>query len=230
MEIDKSIAALDESTRLDKRGQVDSAMAIREKEADKMQKLLLTATEISAKAEQDAKGVEAQTARDKEQFAQRQREAEMQLQGTKYTADMRLRTEELNSRTQAADRALNRNNAQDAKMYSQFQTAADQERRVLADISRGESGKAHQDDLATIKQYGLMPPAQLDKNPQVKQQLDQAKTNIANRETEWNSQVENARRNTDLAYNRAMGGQEDKGGKGGKGGKGTPPPIASFQR
>jgi len=154
----------------------------------------------------------------------------MHLQGTKYTADMHLRTAELQSRTQAADRAANRANAQDLKMFSQFQTSADQERRVLGDISREESGKAHQGDINTIKQYGMLPQETLDKNPQIKHQLDQAKTNIANREKDWNSQIENAKRNTDLAYSRAMGGQEDKGGKGGKGGKGTPPPIASFNR
>jgi hypothetical protein len=56
MEIDKSIAALDESIRLDKRGKVDAAMAIREKEADKMQTLLLKATEIAAQEEKDIRG------------------------------------------------------------------------------------------------------------------------------------------------------------------------------
>ena len=230
MEIDKSIAALDESTRLEKRGQIDAAVAVREKEADKMQNLLLKATEISAQAERDAKAVEAQKERDKEMNAQRQREAEMHLQGTKYTADMHLRTAELNSRTQAADRAANRANQQELKLFSQFQTSADQERRVLSDISREESGKAHQGDIAIVKQYGMLPPESLDKNPQIKQQLEQAKVNIANREKEWNSQIENAKRNTDLAYNRAMGSQEDKGGKGGKGSDKKRPDLSTFQR
>jgi hypothetical protein len=98
---------------------------------------------------------------------------------------------------------------------------------VLADISRAESSEAHQKDIAVIKQYSLMPPEQLDKNPQIKQQLIEAQTNKANRQKDWDAQIENAKSNTDLAYNRAMGGQEDKGGKGGKG---TPPPLSSFQR
>ena len=229
MEIDKSIAALDESTRLDKRGKVDAAMAIREKEADKMQALLLKATEIAAQAEKDAKAVEAQTARDTAQFAQRTKESEIQLSGTKYTADMNLRGDEIRAKSAAADRALNRNNADDAKKYSQFQTSADQERRVLSDISREESGKAHQGDIAIIRQYSMLPPEQLDKNPQIKDQLNQAKINIANREKEWNSQIENAKRNTDLAYSRAMGGQGDKGGKDNKGGN-KRPDLSTFQK
>ena len=229
MEIDKSIAALDESTRLDKRGKVDAAMAIREKEADKMQTLLLKATEIAAQAEKDAKAVEAQKARDKEQFAQRTRESEIQLSGTKYTADMHLRGDEIRAKSAAADRALNRNNADEAKKYSQFQTAADQERRVLSDISREESGKAHQGDIAIVKQYSMLPPEQLDKNPQIKEQLNQAKINIANREKEWNSQIENAKRNTDLAYSRAMGNQSDKGDKDNKGGN-KRPDLSTFQK
>jgi hypothetical protein len=229
MEIDKSIAALDESTRLDKRGKVDAAMAIREKEADKMQTLLLKATEIAAQAEKDAKAVEAQTARDKAQFEQRTKESEIQLSGTKYVADMNLRGDEIRAKSAAADRALNRNNADEAKKYSQFQTSADQERRVLSDISREESGKAHQGDIAIIKQYSMLPPEQLDKNPQIKDQLDQARANIEKREKEWNSQIENAKRNTDLAYSRAMGGQGDKGGKDNKGGN-KRPDLSTFQK
>jgi len=213
MEIDKSIAGLDEATRLEKKGDYEAATAVKTKWADRMQALNL---EIIKVQEEEAKGKrvdERQAKRDEIQNAQRTLEATMHLEGTKYTADMRLRAEELQARTQQANRAADRANQQDAKKFTQFQTSADQERRVLADISRAESSEAHQKDIAVIKQYSLMPPEQLDKNPQIKQQLIEAQTNKANRQKDWDSQIENAKRNTDLAYNRAMGeGKSDKGG------------------
>jgi hypothetical protein len=213
MEIDKSIAGLDEATRLEKKGVYEAATAVKTKWADRMQALNL---EIIKVQEEEAKGKrvdERQAKRDEIQNAQRTLEATMHLEGTKYTADMRLRAEELQARTQQANRAADRANQQDAKKFTQFQTSADQERRVLADISRAESSEAHQKDIAVIKQYSLMPPEQLDKNPQIKQQLIEAQTNKANRQKDWDSQIENAKRNTDLAYNRAMGeGKSDKGG------------------
>ena len=70
-----------------------------------------------------------------------------------------------------------------------------------------------------------MPKEQLDKNPQIKELLTQAQTNIANRQKGWDTQIENAKKNTDLAYNRAMGGQEDK-----KGGDKKRPDLSTFQK
>jgi hypothetical protein len=227
MEIDKSLAGLDESMRLEKRGLVDKAADRKATAVKRMEDIYTDVVKFKTKEEEDRRAAETQAKRDEGQNAQRSKEAAMQLEGTKYTADMRLRTEELQARIQAANRAADRANQQDSKKFTQFQTSADQERRVLADISREESGKAHQGDIAVIKQYSMLPPEQLDKNPQIKQQLVQAQTNIAEREKNWNSQIENAKSNTDLAYNRAMGGQGE--GKGGKGGD-KRAPIASFQK
>jgi hypothetical protein len=226
-EIDKSLAGLDESIRLEKRGLVDKAADRKTAAVKKMEDIYTKVVEFKTKEVEAERAAETQAKRDETQNAQRTKEASMQLEGTKYTADMRLRTEELQARTQAANRAADRANQQDSKKFTQFQTSADQERRVLADISREESGKAHQGDIAVIKQYSMLPPEQLDKNPQIKQQLVQAQTNIAEREKNWNTQIENAKSNTDLAYNRAMGGQGE--GKGGKGGD-KRAPIASFQK
>lgn len=225
MEIDKSLAGLDESIRLEKRGLVDKAADRKAAAVKKMEDTYAEIVKFKTKEAEDARAADAQTKRDEGQFAQRTLEAQMQLEGTKYTADMRLRTEELQARTQQANRAADRANAQDSKKFSQFQTSADQERRVLADVSRAESSKAHQDDLTVIKQYSLMPKEQLDKNPQIKELLTQAKTNIADRQKGWDAQIEEAKKNTDLAYNRAMGGQEDK-----KGGDKKRPDLSTFQK
>lgn len=228
MEIDKSLAGLDESIRLEKKGLVDKAAERKAAAVKKMEDIYTDVVKFKTKEEEDRRAAEAQAKRDETQNAQRTKEASMQLEGTKYTADMRLRTEELQARTQAANRAADRANQQDSKKFTQFQTSADQERRVLADISREESGKAHQGDIAVIKQYSMLPPEQLDKNPQVKEQLQQARANIAEREKNWNSQIEDAKRNTDLAYNRAMGGQGE--GKSGKGGDKKRPDLSTFQK
>jgi hypothetical protein len=217
MEIDKSIAGLDEATRLEKKGLIDEAAAIKIKEAEKAQALNIEIAKIQAKEEADTRS-----------FAQRTKEANIDLSGRKYTADMNFRGDELRVKSAAADRAAAKANAQDAKKFSQFQTSADQERRVLSDISREESGKAHQGDLATIKQYGMLPKDQLDKNPQIKEQLQVAKDRIVARERDWDSRVEGAKSNTDLAFSRAMG---DQGANvTGAGGKSKPPPLSSFQR
>jgi len=218
MELDKTIAGLDEAARLEKKGFVDEAYAEKMKLGEKMQALNIKIAEIQAKEEADTRS-----------FAQRTKEAYIDLSGKKYTADMHLRGDELKVRSAAADRAMAGANAQDAKKFSQFQTAAEQERRVLADISRSESSEAHQKDLATIKQYGMLPKEQLDKNPQIKEQLDAAKSNVVKRQGDWNTQIETYKSNTDLAFSRAMGNQ-GAGSAGGKGGKGTPPPLSSFQR
>ena len=217
MEIDKTIAGLDEATRLEKKGLVDEAYAEKMKLAEKTQALNLEIAKIQAQQE-----------RDTATFAQRTKEAELHLSGTKYTADMHLRGDELRVKSAAADRALTRAGTEEAKKISQFQTSVTQENRVLSDISREESGKAHQGDLATIKQYGMLPKDQLDKNPQIKEQLQTAKDRIAAREKSWDSQIANAKSNTDLMFARAMPNQNEN--KTGAGGKGTPPPLSSFQR
>jgi hypothetical protein len=217
MEIDKTIAGLDEATRLEKKGLIDEAYTEKMKLGEKAQALNIKIAEIQAKEEADTRS-----------FAQRTKEANIDLSGRKYTADMNFRGDELRVKSAAADRAAAKANAQDAKKFSQFQTSADQERRVLSDISREESGKAHQGDLATIKQYGMLPKDQLDKNPQIKEQLQVAKDRIVARERDWDSRVEGAKSNTDLAFSRAMG---DQGANvAGAGGKGKPPPLSSFQR
>ena len=217
MDIDKSIAGLDEATRLEKKGLIDEAAAIKIKEAEKAQALHIKIAEIQAKEEADTRS-----------FAQRTKEANIDLSGRKYTADMHLRGEELRVRSAAADRALQRASAEDTKKISQFQTSAEQERRVLSDVSREESGKAHQSDLAIEKQYGLLPKDQLDKTPQFKEQLEKARERIAAREKIWDTRIADAKSNTELMFSKAIPNQNEN--KTGAGGKGTPPPLSSFQR
>jgi hypothetical protein len=216
MEIDKSIAGLDEATRLEKKGLIDEAAAIKIKEAEKAQALHIKIAEIQAKEEADTRS-----------FAQRTKEANIDLSGRKYTADMHLRGEELRVRSAAADRALQRASAEDTKKISQFQTSVTQENRVLSDVAREEGGKAHQNDIAIEKQYGLLSKDQLDKTPQFKEQLEKARERIAAREKAWDTRIADAKSNTELMF-RAIPNQNEN--KTGAGGKGTPPPLSSFQR
>jgi hypothetical protein len=217
MDIDKSIAGLDEATRLEKKGLIDEAAAIKIKEAEKAQALHIKIAEIQAKEEADTRS-----------FAQRTKEANIDLSGRKYTADMHLRGEELRVRSAAADRALQRAGAEDTKKISQFQTSVAQENRVLSDVAREEGGKAHQNDIAIEKQYGLLPKDQLDKTPQFKEQLEKARERIAAREKAWDTRIADAKSNTELMFSKAIPNQNEN--KTGAGGKGTPPPLSSFQR
>jgi hypothetical protein len=219
MEMDKTIAGLDEATRLEKKGFIDEAYAEKMKLGEKMQALNIEIAKIQAKEEDDIRT-----------FAQRTKEANIDLSGKKYTADMNFRGDELRVKSAAADRAVTRASAEDTKKFSAFNSFAEQERRVMSDVSREESGKAHQGDLATIKQYGMLPKDQLDKNLQIKEQLQVAKDRIAEREKGWDTRIADAKNNTELAFSRAMPNQNENKGGAGAGGKGTPPPLSSFQR
>ena len=54
MQIDKSIASLDEATRLEKKGKIDEAAAIKEKDAAKMQDLYLKLSDYEMQAKKEA--------------------------------------------------------------------------------------------------------------------------------------------------------------------------------
>jgi hypothetical protein len=178
-EIDKSIADLDNATRLEKRGEVDAAMALKLKAAEDMKALNIKFIDYQSRRESDASSFAA----------------------SKYNADMQLRGEEIRAATARLDRAARRETDADAKAFSQYQTAAGQEQRLISKIA--DQAKMFEKDYATIKTAEMNAGANDGKmNPALVPGYEAAKKKIADQEAIWTKQKQQAAADTDLAYKR----------------------------
>jgi hypothetical protein len=178
-EIDKSIADLDNATRLEKRGEVDAAMALKLKAADDMKALNLKFIDYQSRRDSDAASAAA----------------------SKYSADMQFRSEQLRATTARLDRLANRETANDNKVYGQYQAAAQQEQRVIAKII--DQAKLLEKDYATINTAEMNAKQNDGKmNPMLVPGYEAAKKKIEEQEKIWTKQKEDAARDTELAYGR----------------------------
>jgi hypothetical protein len=178
-EIDKSIADLDNATRLEKRGEVDAAMALKLKAAEDMKALNIKFIDYQSRRESDASSFAA----------------------SKYNADMQFRSEQLRANTARLDRAARRETDADSKAFGQYQTAAQQEQRLISKIA--DQAKMFEKDYATIKTAEMNAGANDGKmNPALVPGYEAAKKKIADQEAIWTKQKEQAARDTDLAYGR----------------------------
>jgi len=178
-EIDKSIADLDNATRLERRGEVDAAMALKLKAAEDMKALQIKLVDYQSRRESDASSAAS----------------------SKYVADMNFRGEQLRATTSRLDRLAHRETANDNKVYGQYQAAAQQEQRVIAKII--DQAKLLEKDYATIKTAEMNAGANDGKmNPALVPGYEAAKKKIADQEAVWNKQKEDAARDTELAYSR----------------------------
>jgi len=178
-EIDKSIADLDNATRLEKRGEVDAAMALKLKAAEDMKALNIKFIDYQSRRESDASSAAA----------------------SKYSADMQFRSEQLRATTARLDRAARRETDADSKAFGQYQTAANQEQRVIAKIT--DQMKLLAPDYETVKTMEMNAKQNDGKmNPTFVPAYEAAKKRIADQEAIWTKQKEQAARDTDLAYKR----------------------------
>jgi hypothetical protein len=109
MEIDKSIAGLDEATRLEKKGDYDAATALKTKWADRMQTVNLEVIKIQ---EEEAKGVRkdkrdetANIAKEKREEAKDIRYAGLQKDITQMKIDSDERLKKIDASWRSADKA-----------------------------------------------------------------------------------------------------------------------------
>jgi soluble cytochrome b562 len=185
-EIDKSIADLDNATRLEKRGEVDAAMALKLKAAEDMKALNIKFIDYQSRRESDASSSAA----------------------SKYSADMQFRSEQLRSQTLALDRAARRDTDKDTKIFGQWQAASKTEADVLGRIQREENDKQHMADLSAVKlgkQTGMDEDNKFDETkvpPAVLSAMKEAQARIETREKNWKQRIKTAAENTDIAYNR----------------------------
>jgi hypothetical protein len=185
-EIDKSIADLDNATRLEKRGEIDAAMALKLKAADDMKALNLKFIDYQSRRESDASAAAT----------------------SKYSVDAQSANERLRAQTAALDRAANRETAKDSKAFGQWQAAAKTESDVLARIQREESDKQHMADLNAVKLGKQVGTGEDNKFDETKvpaatlSAMKEAERRIAEREKSWKERIRTASQNTDIAYSR----------------------------
>jgi hypothetical protein len=185
-EIDKSIADLDNATRLEKRGEVDAAMALKLKAAEDMKALNIKFIDYQSRRESDQSSAAA----------------------SKYSADMQFRSEQLRSQTASLDRAARRDTDKDTKIFGQWQAASKTEADVLGRIQREENDKQHMEDLKAVKlglQTGTGEDEKFDRSkvpPAVLTNMEEAQKRIEQREKNWKQRIKTAAENTDIAYNR----------------------------
>jgi hypothetical protein len=120
---------------------------------------------------------------------------------TKYNADMQFRSEQLRATTARLDRAARRETDADSKAFGQYQTAANQEQRLISKIA--DQAKMFEKDYATIKTAEMSAGANEGKmNPALVPGYEAAKKKIADQEAIWTKQKQQAAADTDLAYKR----------------------------
>lgn len=178
-EIDKSIADLDNATRLEKRGEVDAAMALKLKAAEDMKALNVKFIDYQSRRESDASSSAA----------------------SKYNADMQFRSEQLRSQTSALDRAARRETDDDQKRFNAYSAASSRELNLISKIS--DQMKLLLPDYETIKTMEMNAKQNDGKmNPTFVPAYEAAKKKIEEQEKIWTKQKEQAARDSELAYSR----------------------------
>jgi hypothetical protein len=177
-ELDKVIFDIDNASRLEELGNMKEARALKEKAADRA--LQLNQTLSQAKSAENV--------------------ANIQRESSKYSSDAQTRIAELRERSAHADRVASRQNANDNKAFSQFQSATQQEINVNNRVATEENGKQHLADVKLINDAKLMKPADMPEGYSAK--IAEAQKRIENREKNWTSQIEAAKKNTELAFSR----------------------------
>tara|TARA_R110000868_G_scaffold113068_5_gene303831 strand:- start:275 stop:4054 length:3780 start_codon:yes stop_codon:yes gene_type:complete len=178
-EIDKSIADLDNATRLEKRGEVDAAMALKLKAAEDMKALNIKFIDYQSRRDSDASSSAA----------------------SKYSADMQFRSEQLRSQTSALERAARRETDDDQKRINTYNAASGRELNLISKIS--DQMKLLAPDYETIKTMEMNAKQNDGKmNPTFVPAYEAAKKKIADQEAIWTKQKEQAARDSELAYNR----------------------------
>lgn len=178
-EIDKSIADLDNATRLEKRGEVDAAMALKLKAAEDMKALNIKFIDYQSRRESDQSSAAA----------------------SKYSADMQFRSEQLRSQTSALDRAARRETDDDLKRINAYNAASGRELNLISKIS--DQMKLLAPDYETIKTAEMNAKQNDGKmTPAFVPAYEAAKKKIADQEAVWTKQKEQAARDSELAYSR----------------------------
>jgi hypothetical protein len=189
-EADKIIYDIDEATRLEKLGMIDRATALKEKaasHAEDYNKYLLT-FESQRQSDKRAKEV-----------------AEITAKGHIDAAAMRNSSDKLNRLQTEALRNEDR-------IFGRYQAATKQYDGIKEFVAKQESSDVHKDDLKKLERFtagakdkktGEVIPEKINKEYRV--DYENTLKRVKKRQEEWNTLVEDARNEKDLAFSRVKG-------------------------
>jgi hypothetical protein len=202
-EADKIIYELEQSERLEKKGNINAAADRRQNAAkiaepfnSTLAKLAQDKTTASITAQGDMARFASQTFGSQLSAESSKYSADSSAAASKYTADAGVRAAQIREQSAHADRVANRQTADENKRFGQYQAAAEQERRALSRIATEENGDQYKADVR------LLESGASSTNPTMIEMRKQAEKRVNARKEEWNTIRENAKRDTDLAYSR----------------------------
>ena len=145
MEINKSIASLDEATRLETIGEIDAAAAVKEKDAEKMQALFLKLSEYQMQTQKEdaaQKRVETQ----QNAMAARERETTASLESmrrdiAKSDNDTRILVAEIQAKAEKARIAASSADRTEQAKYAQLAGMYKSSEAAISDINDMRSSK-----------------------------------------------------------------------------------------
>ena len=198
-EIDKSIADLDNATRLEKRGKIDQGQALRLKAAEDMKALQIKFIDYQSQRERDEAG----------------------LEGHRISAKGQLDAANVRSKSDSAYRTQTESNRNEDRIYGRYLAATKEFNDVVTDVARQESQDAHKNDLKKLDQYtmgakdkktGEINPEKINKEYKVPYAETLARVN--KRKEGWNTAISDAKKEKDIAYGRYTNlGEPAAGGK-----------------
>ena len=177
-ELDKVQFDIDNSIRLEERGDMKEARALKEKARDRFMNL-------------------------NERYAQilgAQQTAETSASASRYAADLRLKGDKITAAASDRARAQRAGETADDKKYQRLQVSRDQENRVLNQIATEKDKEVHKADLRTaaLREDGKVPAG-------MEQRVADAQRRIAEREADWDRRSKAAAGSVDEARRRVTG-------------------------
>jgi hypothetical protein len=183
MQIDKSIASLDEATRLEKKGKIDEAAAIKEKDAAKMQDLYLKLSDY----EMQAKKEEAKAQRDREHMTSlehmRKDIADSQNATHLAIADMQTKAERARIAASSAERADQAKWGQLQGIYKSSESAINgiNDMRNRKDYTDSKTIIDRAEALRSLNPEGKLPPQFEQSYPKALSKINEIEQEIKDR-------------------------------------------------
>jgi len=194
MEINKSIANLDEATRLETIGKIDAAATIKEKDAEKMQTLYLKLADYEMASKKEA-AAEAKMVKQEELRAEREKERDTRLTTSHETiAKAQIAANLEGERIRAAATREGKADRNETNMLARLNSAATLQANVYKAIEAEKSKDAYTDLLKTARMPLTAESATM---------IDGAKKELASKETTFNTMIKGAQDTVDFVRAKA---------------------------
>lgn len=220
MEINKSIASLDEATRLENKGEVDAATAVKEKDAEKMQAVYFKLADIEMAAKKEA-AAEAKALKVEELRTARAEGHDIALE--KMRKDLQNSINETQIAAEKIRAAATREGKADrneTNMLARLNSAATLQANVYKAIEAEKSKPGYD---------ALLRRASMPETPESLPMITAAKKELANKEVAFNTMIKDAQDTVDFVRGKAGMNPPTTTPSGGADKKDRTP-ISSFQK